>query len=348
MNGSRRFLALILGFGLIGLLASPLPAAVKPRAKVEIKIATIAPDGSTWMRIMDQFDLDIRSQTGGEVGLRFYPGGIQGDESVVLRKIRAGQLQGGGFTGTGLGEIASDLRVMELPFLYQNLDEVHAVRDKMAPIFEKMLNDAGFHLLGWSDVGFVYLFSKSPIGSVDDLRKSKMWLWEGDPLAQTLLQTVGVSPVPLPITDVVTALQTGMIDAVYTSPLGCISLQWYTRVSNMTDLPVTHAMGAVVVSREIWEQVSPGSQTIVRTLADKYFTQLSEATAHESQLSVQVLQQKGIHLVSLNDADKASFQSIGKSVREKLVGKLYTQELLDQTLQTLAAAQGAHSGAKAP
>jgi TRAP-type C4-dicarboxylate transport system substrate-binding protein len=335
MIGSRRFLAL-LTVSLLSLFPiSQGHAGLKPKAKVEIKIATIAPEGSTWMRIMDQLDTDIRAQTGGEVGLRFYPGGIQGDESVVLRKIRAGQLQGGGFTGTGLGEIASGLRVMEIPFVYQSVDEVHAVRDRLAPEFEKMLNDAGFQLLGWSDVGFVYLFSKSPIAGVDDLRRSKMWLWEGDPLAKTLLQTAGVSPIPLPITDVVTALQTGMVDAVYTSPLACISLQWYARVSSMTDFPVTHAMGAVVVSRQTWDTITPASQGVVRNLAGKYFAQLDVETAKEDQQSIQVMQQKGIKLVGLNDADRTQFEAIGRTVREKLVGVLYTQELLNETLQTL-------------
>ncbi len=344
MIGSKRVFALMV-LALSAFVGSQAHAGLKPKAKVEIKIATIAPEGSTWMRIMDQLDTDIRAQTGGEVGLRFYPGGIQGDEGVVLRKIRVGQLQGGGFTGTGLGEIAPGLRVMEIPFLYRNLDEVHGVRTRLAPEFEKMLNDAGFQLLGWSDVGFVYLFSKFPIAGVDDLRRAKMWLWEGDPLAKTLLQEVGVSPVPLPITDVVTALQTGMIDAVYTAPLACISLQWYARVSNMTNLPVTHAMGAVVVSRQAWDSITPASQQIVRDLSAKYFAQLDEATASEDQQSVQVMQQKGINLVEPKDADRARFEEIGREVREKLVGVLYSQALLDETLHTLNEIRSA-SGSK--
>jgi TRAP-type transport system periplasmic protein len=346
VRGSLRGMrTLFLAFGLM-LSIVAVAGAIKPRAKIEIKIATIAPDGSTWMRLMDQLDTDVRAETGGEVGLRFYPGGQAGDEALVLRKIRNGQLQGGGFTGTGLGEIAPGLRVLELPFLYRSLDQVHAVRDRLGPTFEKMLNDAGFQLLGWSDVGFVYLFSKNPIASVNDLRRSKMWLWEGDPLAQTMLQSFGVSPVPLPITMVVQSLKTGMIDAIYTSPLGCISLQWYTGVSNMTDIPVTHAIGAVVVSRDAWQKITPESQAIVRNLAAKYFAQLNEATAKDNQQSVTVLQQKGIKLVNLNEADKAAFAEIGHTVREKLVGTLYTQDLLNQVLQIVKETGGAEAGAR--
>jgi TRAP-type transport system periplasmic protein len=327
---------LALLFVLTGGLVTGARAAAKPKAKVEIKIATIATDGSTWMKIMDQLDSEIREKTAGEVGLKFYPGGVQGDDSVVLKKIRAGQLHGGGFTGVGLGEIAPGLRVLEIPFTFRSAEEVHAVREQMEPELDKMLSDAGFELLGWADVGFVYLFTKDPVGSIADLKKVKMWLWEGDPLAETLLRSVGVSPVPLPITDVVTSLQTGLIDGVYTSPMGCISLQWFTRVGYMTDLPVTHANGAVVVTKKIFDTISPASQAIVKESAKKYFTMLNEATGKEGAASMTTLKEKGIQTVALNETDKNGFDAVGKTVREKLVGTLYTQAVLDHTLQVLA------------
>ncbi len=311
-------------------------AAGKPRAKVEIKIATIAPEGSTWMRIMEQLDAQIREKTAGEAGLRFYPGGVQGDESVVLRKIRAGQLQGGGFTGVGLGEIAPELRVMEIPFLFRDLDEVRAVQAKMEPVFDQKLRDQGWELLGWSDVGFVYLFTKTPIRTADDLKKVRMWLWEGDPLAEAFLKTVGVSPVPLPITDVVTSLQTGLIDAVYTSALGCIALQWFTRISYMTDLPVAHAQGAVIVSSKAFESLSPASRQIVKDLSKECFAQLADETAKANETSIPVLKSKGVQIVSLSAAEKSGFDGVSKTVREKLVGELYSRGVLDSTLQALA------------
>ena len=342
MTGSRWIAPAAAGLALV--MAIGAQAATKPRAKVEIKIATIATDGSTWMKIMDQLDAEIREKTAGEVGLKFYPGGVQGEDSVVLKKIRSGQLHGGGFTGVGLGEIAPSLRVLEIPFTFRSVDEVHAVRERMGPELEKMLNDAGFELLGWADVGFVYLFTKEPVTSIADLKKVKMWLWEGDPLAETLLRTVGVSPVPLPITDVVTSLQTGMIDGVYTSPMGCISLQWFTRVGYMTDLPVTHANGAVVVTRKIFDQLSPSAQAIVKESATKYFAMLNAATDRESAAGLATLQERGIKSVALNETDKDGFDSVGKTVRGKLVGVLYTQEVLDRTLQVLADVRAGEAG----
>jgi TRAP-type C4-dicarboxylate transport system substrate-binding protein len=315
--------------------AGDLLAAGRKRAKVEMKLATLAPDGSTWMRIMSELDAEIRERTDGEAGLKFYPGGIQGDESVVLRKVRAGQLHGGGFTGVGLGEIAPELRVLEVPFLFRDLDEVRAVQKSLGPRFEEILRDAGWELLGWADVGFVYLFAKEPIQSTDDLRRVRMWLWEGDPLAEEFLDAVGVSPVPLAITDVVTSLQTGLIDAVYTSPYACIALQWFTKISSMTDLPVTYAVGAVVVSRSRFEKLSPSAQEIVKEACARHFARLAKETARESEESIRVLSEKGIAITPLDKSDLAGFQEIGRTVRARLVGKLFPQSLLDRVLQAL-------------
>ncbi|MDM7915609.1 MAG: TRAP transporter substrate-binding protein DctP, partial [Candidatus Eisenbacteria bacterium] len=265
-------------------------------------------------------------------GLKFYAGGVQGDELVVLRKIRAGQLQGGGFTGVGLGEIEPNLRVLEVPFTFRNEAEIAAVHRALDPTFEPMLREDGWEILGWADVGPVYLFTKQPVHQIDDLKKMRMWLWEGDPIAEKLLQTVGVSPVPLPITDVVTSLQTGLIDAVYNGPLACIALQWYTRISYMTDLPVTQASGAVVVSRKAFEQLSPAAQQTVHALANDAFARLREETARENAESIGVLKQKGIQIVSLEPGQAGSFNAIGKQVRDELAGKLYTREILDRAL----------------
>jgi TRAP-type C4-dicarboxylate transport system substrate-binding protein len=134
---------------------------------------------------------------------------------------------------------------------------------------------------------------------------------------------------------VVTSLQTGLIDAVYTSALGCIALQWFTRVSYMTDLPVSHAQGAVIVSRKAFDSLSPSSQGIVKELSKKYFTQLALETSKEDAASIQVLKGKGIQLVSLSAAETAGFDTVGKAVREKLVGQLYSQEVLDSVLQAV-------------
>lgn len=331
-----RFLASLL-LAAFALVVPRGASAVK--ADYELKIATLAPEGSTWMKVMHELDEQVRAETDGQVGLRFYAGGIQGDEPIVIRKIRTGQIHGGGLTGVGLGEIAPALRVMELPFLFQNDAEVAAVHEQMDPVFEQILRDAGFTLLGWADVGFVYLYSQSPIRTQDELRQQKVWLWEGDPLAQAFLQAAAVSPVPLSITDVMTSLQTGLISSVYIAPLPCIALQWFTRVKYTTDLPITHAMGAVVVSNEAWEKVPEQHRARIRALCNDYFARLQAATRAENQKSMQVIAESGVQSVSPAPGESEKFRQIGDRVAADLTGKLYSGELLEQVRSVLAQAR---------
>lgn len=306
------------------------------RAKHEIKIATLAPDGSTWMNLMTQMDQEIRQKTNGDVGLRWYAGGIQGDETVVLRKIRSGQLQGGGFTGVGLGQLAPSLRVLEVPFLFRNEDEVHAVHAKLDQTFESRLHDAGFTVLGWADVGFVYLYSKQPVASTRDLQSQKVWLWEGDPLAEAFLKAAGVSPVPLAITDVLTALQTGLVTAVYITPLANIGMQWFTRCSYTTDVPLTFSTGAVVVTNDSWDAIPEQEKPVVRDICRSYFDRLRQATSQDNKKSMDTIGRSGIKTVTPTPADLQSFEAIGEKVREELVGRLYDRQILDSVLGTVA------------
>ena len=195
----------------------------------------------------------------------------------------------------------------------------------------------GFALLGWADVGFVYLYSKDPIRTTEDLKSQKMWLWEGDPLAEAFLSAAGVSPVPLSISDVMTSLQTGLISAVYTSPLACIALQWFTRVSYTTDTPITHAMGAVVVSEKAWKKIPEDKAKITRDLCDTYFARLREATMAEDDESRKVITQRGVETVAPAAGENDRFRAIGKRVAEDLAGDLYPREILQQVRDELAA-----------
>lgn len=353
MTTSRktRTIRVFAGLLVAGLLVAGQPAdaqAPRQKAKYELKIATVAPEGSTWMNVMGELDAQVREKTNGEVGLRFYPGGIQGEDLVVLRKIRAGQLHGGGFTGVGLGEIAPSLRVMELPFLFREQAEVHAVHEKLDPLFEKTLHDAGYTLVGWAEVGFVYLYSKASVASTADLKAQKVWLWEGDPLAEAFLRAAGVAPVPLSITDVLTSLQTGLITTVYVTPYGCIGLQWFSRVAYTTDIPLTFSTGAVVVTNEAWDRIPAADQPVVRDLCKSYFSKLGEATAADDRRSMEVIAKSGVKTVTPPAAEVESFHRIGESVRSQLVGKLYDQSTLDQVLAALKDYRAAHPAPGVP
>jgi TRAP-type C4-dicarboxylate transport system substrate-binding protein len=293
---------------------------------------------------MDELTETVQKKTDGKVRLRFYPGGIQGDEGVVLRKMMTGQLHGAGLTGVGLGEVSPELRVLELPLMFRSQEEVRRVHEKLDAQFEKILAERGFTLLGWSEVGFVYLFSKKPVRNGEDLKRLKVWLWEGDPLAEAFLKELDVSPVPLSVTDVMTGLQTGLVDAVYVSPMAAIALQWFTRVDYMTKVPLTHALGAVVVKTEQIEKLSPEDRRILMAESRDVFRRLAEATAAENKEAEKVLQERGITFVDPDASIQEEFKAIGRRVWDELAGELYSKELLDRVLGAVREARASASG----
>ncbi|MGD8414299.1 MAG: TRAP transporter substrate-binding protein DctP [Candidatus Latescibacterota bacterium] len=307
----------------------------RPKPDFQIKFATLAPEGSTWMKTMRAIDDEVRRRTENRLGFKFYPGGVQGDEKEVLRKIRNGQLHGGGFTGFGLGSIVPEVRVQELPFMFESLDELDYLREQTNPYFFKAFEDKGYVHLGWADVGFVYVFSKHPIRTPEDMQNAKMWIWAGDPLAELFFKAFGLSPIPLAAPDVLTSLQTGVIDAVYGSSLACVALQWFTRINYMTDVPLTHGLGAALVSTKALRKVAPADLQILIEVSRPLLRQLSKNTRRQNVEAVEEMKKEGIEVVEVDDATRADFFRTGRSAWEDGVGELYSQALLDRVTTLL-------------
>jgi TRAP-type C4-dicarboxylate transport system substrate-binding protein len=314
--------------------------------KVLIKMATIAPRGSYMMQMIDKMDAEIRRETDNEVGIKLYYGGVQGDESDVLRKIRLGQLHGGAFTGSGLGRIASAVRVTEVPYLFMNYDEVEHVRNALRPEMEKMLEKEGFIVLGWNEVGFVYNFSKVPITSIDIARSQKWWMWEGDELSKAMFDAYGITPVPLSFTDVMTSLNTKLIDTASITPYGAVAYHWYEKFDYMSEYPTTNVQGGTIVVKKVWDKISPENQQKIKKICQPYFDDLSIHGREQNRKSVEVLKKAGIKVVVFDpEKDKERLQFVfdtAKKARENLAGKLYSKELLDRTLSLLNEYRKAH------
>ena len=300
-------------------------------ASVRLKIATLAPDGTTWMNVMKELAKDIASKTGGEVKLHFYSGGVMGDEGDVIRKMRFGQLHGGGFTGRGLGEIVPEERVIELPFLFTSYNEVDCVQQKLHSRLSRDFEKKGFILLGWAETGFVYVFSNKPIKKAADLKGIKMWMWEGDPLAKELFKANGIVPVPLDLPNVLTSMQTGLIDAVYSTPYAMVALQWHTRVKYMLNTKLTFASGAILISKKEFEKLSSADKQKLKDAAATYTKKLNRLTRKENDQAISVLKKKGIQLIDLKQ-DRQIIEHKSTAIYEKLVGQLYSRETLNLTL----------------
>jgi TRAP-type transport system periplasmic protein len=302
----------------------------------EIKFASVAPEGSTWMNIMREFDRQIRKESDGQLGFRIYPGGAQGDERDVLRRIRTGQLHAGGFTGVGMGEISSKVRILDSPFLFRSYDEVDLVYNTFGDRFAQDFYDNGYVLVGWAEVGFVYVFSNVPIRRPEDMRGVKMWMWEGDPIAESMFRALNINPIPLSITDVMTSLQTRMIDAVYTSPLAAIALQWFTRVRYMLDFPLADASGAVLISRRFFDPLPEDLKEILLRNGRTYMSKLTQMSRDENQRSITAIKNTGVQIIDPPVQEEIrKYEQIGREARRSLTGRLFSREFLNEVEQTI-------------
>ncbi len=274
-----------------------LPAAHAEDAYV-LKFATLAPQGSTWMNIISDWANKVEKESQGRLKFKLYGGGVSGDEPDVLRKIRFGQLHGGAMTGHGIGYIYSPARVLEIPFLFRSYDEVDHVRAQLMPEIREGFHQNGFELIGWMEVGFIQLFSRVPIYSIEDMKKRRIWLWQGDPLGTAFFEASGLAPVPLPITEVFTSLSTGLIDTTIAPPLGAIAFQWFTKTPYMTDIPVMDGIGGLIVSRKFFDGLPKDLQQLLRRTGEEAGTRLLVETRRDNEKSLAVLKQNGVTFTS--------------------------------------------------
>ena len=313
-------------------LASPARAE-EPKY---IKFATLAPEGSTWMKVMSEYSKELTEKTGGKIKFKMYPGGVSGDEKDVVKKVRIGQLHAAGFTGVGLGEIAPQVRILDAPWLFNSYAEVDHIYKTFDKEFTSAFDKAGYVLLGWTELGFVHVFSKSPIAGPEDFKKLKMWVWEGDPIAEAAYKALGVTPISLPIVDVMSQLQTGMIDTVYGPPLGVIALQWFTRLKYVYALPMADAAGAVLLSKKFFDTLSPADQKIVLELGGKHLRQLNVLTREENLKALETLKKQGLTVTGDSSPEAVKlYAALGQKARQQLTGKLYSAELLAQVEKEL-------------
>ncbi|MBN1349871.1 TRAP transporter substrate-binding protein DctP [candidate division KSB1 bacterium] len=301
-----------------------------------IKFASIAPEGSTWLNVMKEYDQAVSTATNGKVRFKIYAGGVMGDDKAVLRKIRLGQLHSAGFTGVGLGEIASEVRILDSPFLFRNYAEVDFILDKFYGKFADAFEQKGYVLLGWAEVGFVYVFSQKPIRSKADMEGVKMWMWEGDPVADATFKALEIAARPLSVVEVMTALQTGMIDGFYISPLAAIAMQWFTKANYMMELPLADACGAVVLSKEQFNTLPADFQQILLNEGRTYFKKLMKLSRDDNAKAIETLKQNGIQLIPAPAASvQKEFEEDGRKARRALTGTLYSQELLTEVENAL-------------
>ncbi len=309
-----------------------------------LKIATLAPEGTSWMHELREGAKEVAAGTEGRVEIRFYPGGVMGNDKTVLRKIRAGQLQGGAFTGGGLEEVYRDTDIYGMPFLFRSYAEVDYVRERVDPLLREEIARRGMVVLGMSEGGFAYLFSGSPVRKVDDLKGKKVWIPEGDEVSLTALEVAGVSPVPLPIADVYTALQTRLVDTVATTTAAAIAFQWHTRVKYFTDVPLMYLVGVVALDKRAFERLAPRDQTVVQDRMGAALARLDTLNREGNRGAREALKQQGIEVVGPESpAELERWRGIADEALKRLAARqAFSPDMLERIQEHLKAYRQEH------
>ncbi len=319
-------------------LAAALAVPVVAAERIVLKIATISPDGASWMRQMREGAQKIAELTGGRVKFQFYPGGIMGNDQSVMRKIRIGQLQGGAVTGGSLADLDPSFQLYSLPFLFTSLDEVSFVRKRLDPLLIESLARNGMVSFGLAEGGFAYLMSNSPIRRLTDLQARKVWTPSADAMSRSAIEQAGITPIPLPLPDVLTGLQTGLIDTVATSPIAAIALQWHTRVKYLTDTPLSYFFATLVIDRRAFERIDLADQAIVRKLMSETFGRIDAQNRRDNVSALAALSGEHIAFVQLDADSLARLQQIAASIRSQLEGSdRFDRNLIASLQQQLAA-----------
>lgn len=306
-------------------------------AAVTLKIATITPDGTSWMQSMRKGAKEVSERTDGRVKLRFYPGGVMGNDKSVLRKIRIGQLHGGAITSGGLESIYPDLRLYSLPLLFRSFDEVDYVRSRMDRKLIEGLEKKGYVSFGLSEGGFAYLMCTAPLETLADLKEQKVWTPEGDEVTRITLEALGVSPIPLPLTDVLTGLQTGLVNTITSSPIATIALQWHTQVKYLTELPILYFSGTLVVSKKALSKVSEQDRAILEAVMERTFIDISKQNRKDNTKALAALKKQGISFIQPSNDGQAQWRKqVSHAIETMSQEGFFSRDLYDELQQHLA------------
>ena len=286
---------------------------------VVLKIGTISPAGSSWMKKMERGAEEVEKKTEGRVKFKFYPSGVMGDDQTMLRKMRIGQLHGGAIMTGALTGFFEDVQVYSLPLLFKNFDEVVYVRSKMDQLLVDGLEKNGIISFGMADGGFAYLMSKSPVRSVSDLSKQKVWIPDGDHLVLAAAQAIGVTPIPLSLADVRTGLQTGLIDTVGVSPIGAVALQWHTQLNYLTEVPIIYIYATLMITEKAFKQIKPEDRPVVREVMGRWFKEIDKENMESNSKALDALKNQGIEFLRPDDEAMAEWREKGTSATEDLI-----------------------------
>ena len=327
----------------LALAAAAHPSHAAAQASV-IKLATLVPEGSVWDKSLRVMGGQWTAATQGRVSLRVYPGGVAGDEPDVVRKMRIGQLQAAAVTTAGLADIDPAFQLFKIPMFFDSYAELEAVLDKLSPLLRQRLEAKGFLLLSWGHGGWLYFFNKQPVTSVDDLKRLKLFWLTGDDIMVQRWKTLGFQPVPLAATDILTALQTGMIDSYPTTPLVALSLQWYKQTPYMSAVGLDPLVGGLVITKQAWNKLSAADRTAIAGASRRMEQRLKVEVPRQDTTAVAEMQKRGLTVTKMSPASVAQFRGMAQQFATAMRGTIVPEDILDAAIRERDAYRQAHGG----
>lgn len=300
-----------------------------------LKIATLTPEGSQWMKDMRASAAEIKARTDGRVTMKYYGGGSRGNDAKVLREMRLGRLQGGVFTPAALMEKYPDIGLYGLPMVFDSIEEANHVRATMDQKLAAGLEKAGYVSFGFAATGFAMMMSNEPVGALDDLPGKRVWVPEGDQVSRTTMDALNVNPIPLPLTDVYTALQTGALDIITMSSVGAVILQYHTKLKYVTDLPLIYTFGFMLIDKKSFSKLSAGDQEIVRSVLNELYGRYDELNIREETEAKQALFNAGMQSVVPKESELVELRAVLKTSNDAIAAKGLVSEPLYEELLTL-------------
>ena len=300
-------------------------------AQMQIKIATLAPQNSEWAEKFQKGSIEIQERTENRVKLKFYWGGAQGNAKKILQKIKIRQLHGGTFSPTDFQEVYPDLNIYGLPFLFKDFDEADYVRDRVDNQLEQGFKNLGFNTYGFAGGGFAYILSNEPIREYEDLKNKKIWLPQGDLISYEAMRSLNLLPVPLPMTDVLTGLQTGLIDIVAIPPVVALALQWHTKINYITRVPVLYAMGFLAIDSKIINRINTDDQKVLNEVINRIYSEVDSNSQQDSENAYEALSKIGIQEIQFDGDEYQKLTDLLEEPTKKMANDgFYSLELFNE------------------
>ena len=335
-SSSRRSTLLAPAMALLVLLAPALgrQGAAGATEVQLIKLASLIPSGSFWDRAIRTMGAEWREATSGRVQLRVYPGGVAGDDSDVLRKMRIGQLQAATVTVSGLSDIDPAFALFEIPMFFDSYEELFHVLEAMGPDLEARLRAKGYILVHWAQAGWIYFFTTEAVETFEELQALEVFQWAGESRMEQLWRKHGFRPVPLAGTDIVMGLQTGLFKTLPSTPIAALSLQWFRSAPNMIDLGLAPLVGATLLDERAWEKLSPEDQVKVlaagRAVGELFRAEIPRLDAD----AIREMQQRGLRVLKVTGTPREkAWTDAALAFAEDMREAFVPAEVFDQAVE---------------